>query len=112
MVQAFQFMDQKTNKYLDEEVSQSIQEAIMCLNGQSSAIYNKMNTAETGPDSNVVTCSLRSSHNYLLTKGILSTYDCKAKIRQSALQLADISSVTSVLNLNCLNLIYVEATCH
>lgn len=38
MVEAFQFMVQKTNKYLDEEVSN--QEAVMGLNGQSYAVYN------------------------------------------------------------------------
>lgn len=67
-------MDQKTNKYLDEEVSQSIQEAIMGLNAQSYAVYNKMNTAKRGPDGNVVVSSLRGPlhwNNYLLTKGIL-----------------------------------------
>ena len=40
MVKAFQFMDQKTNKYLNEEVSQSIQEAIVALNDQSYAVDN------------------------------------------------------------------------
>lgn len=40
MVKAFQFMDQKTNKYLNEEVSPSVQEAIVALNGESYAVDN------------------------------------------------------------------------
>lgn len=39
VVKAFQFMEQKTNKYLDEEVS--IQGAIVGLKGKSYVVYNR-----------------------------------------------------------------------